>query len=33
MDERVFIRRVLKESRKRGIVYVSPRGVVIEKFE
>ena len=33
MDERFFIRRVLEESRSRGIVYVSPQGVVMEKFE
>jgi len=33
MDERAFIRRVLEESRSRGIVYVSPQGVVMEKFE
>ena len=33
MDERAFIKRVLKESRSRGVVYVSPRGVVMEKFE
>lgn len=33
IDERAFIRKVLEESRRRGIVYVSPEGVVIEKFE
>jgi tRNA A-37 threonylcarbamoyl transferase component Bud32 len=33
MDERAFIKRVLKESRSRGVVYVSPQGVVMEKFE
>jgi len=33
IDERVFIERVLEESRRRGIVYVSSEGEVIEKFE
>jgi tRNA A-37 threonylcarbamoyl transferase component Bud32 len=33
MDERAFIKRVLEESRRRGVVYVSPQGVVMEKFE
>lgn len=32
MNEREFIRRVLEESRKRGVVYVSPTGVVIEEL-
>jgi len=33
IDERLFIRRILEASRKRGIVYVSPEGDVIERFE
>ncbi len=33
IDERLLIRRVLEESRRRGIVYVSSQGDVIEEFE
>ncbi len=33
IDERVLIERVMEESRRRGIVYVSSEGEVIEKFE
>jgi serine/threonine protein kinase len=33
LDQRRLIESVLEESRKRGIVYVSPEGVVLEKFE
>ncbi len=33
VDDRALIARVLVESRKRGIVYVSPTGVVVEEFE
>jgi hypothetical protein len=33
IDERGFIKRVIEESRRRGIVYVSPQGVIIEEFE
>ncbi|NIO06265.1 MAG: hypothetical protein GTN74_17165 [Proteobacteria bacterium] len=33
MEERVLIKRVLDESRRRGIVYVSSQGDVIDKFE
>ncbi len=29
-DERTFLRRLIEESRKRGLVYVSPDGVVVE---
>jgi hypothetical protein len=31
-DEKNFLRRLVAESRRRGLVYVSPRGVVIEKM-
>ncbi len=33
IDERGFIKRVIEESRRRGVVYVSPQGVIIEEFE
>jgi serine/threonine protein kinase len=33
MDKRVFVGQVLEESRKRGIVYVSPEGDVMEEFD
>ena len=33
MDKRAFAKRVLEESRRRGIVYVSPEGDVIEEFD
>jgi tRNA A-37 threonylcarbamoyl transferase component Bud32 len=31
-NERVFLRRLIEESRRRDLVYVSPQGVVIEKL-
>ncbi len=31
-NKKVFIRRLIKESKRRGLVYVSPQGVVIEKL-
>jgi tRNA A-37 threonylcarbamoyl transferase component Bud32 len=33
VDQRTVIRQVLEESRRRGIVYVSPQGVVSEPFD
>jgi serine/threonine protein kinase len=33
VDDRALIARILVESRRRGIVYVSPTGVVVEEFE
>lgn len=33
VEERSLIKRVFEESRRRGIVYVSPQGDVIDKFE
>ncbi|MBW2056321.1 MAG: hypothetical protein JRJ26_02380 [Deltaproteobacteria bacterium] len=33
VDERGVIRRVLEESRRQGVVYVSPGGLVVEGFE
>jgi tRNA A-37 threonylcarbamoyl transferase component Bud32 len=29
-DERIFLKQLIKESRRRGLVYVSPHGVVVE---
>ena len=31
-NQKVFLRRLIEESRRRGLVYVSPKGVVIEKI-
>jgi hypothetical protein len=31
-NEKSFLRRLIEESRRRDLVYVSPQGVVIEKF-
>ena len=31
-NEKVFLRRLIEESRRRGLVYVSPQGVVTEKL-
>jgi len=31
-DLKPFLNRLMEETRKRGIVYVSPEGVVIEKM-
>jgi hypothetical protein len=31
-NEKVFFRRLMEESRRRGLVYVSPQGVVFEKL-
>ncbi len=31
-NEKVFLRRLIEESRRRGLVYVSPQGVVTEKI-
>jgi serine/threonine protein kinase len=31
-NKKVFIRRLIEESKRRGLVYVSPQGVVIEKI-
>jgi len=32
-DEKAFLRGLIDESRQRGLVYVSPQGVVTERFE
>ncbi len=32
LDHRLFLRRLIEESRKRGLVYVSPEGVVTESL-
>jgi tRNA A-37 threonylcarbamoyl transferase component Bud32 len=32
MNGKVFLRRLIEESRRRGLVYVSPQGVVMEKL-
>jgi len=32
VDDRLFLRRLMDESRKRGLVYVSPQGVVTESL-
>jgi len=31
-EQKVFLRRLMKESRRRGLVYVSPQGVVTEEI-
>jgi hypothetical protein len=31
-EEKVFLRGLMKESRRRGLVYVSPHGVVTEEM-
>jgi len=31
-NQKVFLRRLIDESRRRGLVYVSPQGVVVEKL-
>jgi len=32
-DQGIFLRGLMRESRRRGLVYVSPQGVVAEKME
>ena len=31
-EQKVFLQHLMEESKKRGLVYVSPKGVVSEKF-